>query len=405
MPVSSAFLVRHFVGLLALLLVPALATTEPLPDETLKSLLTQQPDHIADYTFTLAGGNVAARVAVRGSSVMSALMSDLLSDGGFRYYRLRDAAGHLYGVRTQDRTYSQLQGTDGPMGPILGALYSDVTRAGGTVTAQVSGDGSMDGLKVTKMELKIKSESMSGKIEIETAPSLRHLVVGLKQKGTPSFAYMVSHASLDPPESLFTIPAGYTEVAASAAASPAAKGAATVHSTADGEPTVFGSIRPEFYKYGETAVLPKSVEMPWMRLMRVDDESESEYAFVRGPGELAVSLRPGEYRIVDIQLQGPGLSSKPFKLPTFGPTFVVPKTGCVDIGSITIEVIRLPAGTMEADAAMMNEIRKKVEKQLPDFQAIFLRLDTGSLVPSPGGVQSSKPTGEKADCPERLAKF
>jgi hypothetical protein len=76
--------------------------------------------------------------------------------------------------------------------------------------------------------------------------------------------------------------------------------------------------------------------------------------FTGGPKDVGASfqnfrlvLPPGDYFVAGLGIRAKSLSDKPFFLPTGGPSFTVPKEGCVYIGRINATYLRQPPGSLD----------------------------------------------------------
>lgn len=67
-------------------------------------------------------------------------------------------------------------------------------------------------------------------------------------------------------------------------------------------------------------------------------------------------LPPGDYFVAGLGVRAKSLSDKPFFLPTGGPSFTVPKDGCVYIGRINATYLRLPPGSLDQASATAGKI-------------------------------------------------
>ncbi|RAM01096.1 hypothetical protein DO021_15525 [Desulfobacter hydrogenophilus] len=85
--------------------------------------------------------------------------------------------------------------------------------------------------------------------------------------------------------------------------------------------------------------------------------------FTEGPNDVGVCfqnfrlvLPPGNYFVAGLDVRAKSLSDKPFFLPTGGPSFTVPKGGCVYIGRINATYLRLPPGSLDQAKATTGKI-------------------------------------------------
>lgn len=75
-------------------------------------------------------------------------------------------------------------------------------------------------------------------------------------------------------------------------------------------------------------------------------------------------LPPGNYFVAGLDVRAKSLSDKPFFLRTGGPSFTVPKGGCVYIGRINATCLRLPPGSLDQAKATAGKIFAATGKPL-----------------------------------------
>jgi hypothetical protein len=66
-------------------------------------------------------------------------------------------------------------------------------------------------------------------------------------------------------------------------------------------------------------------------------------------GAFALTVPPGRYQVRHVQVADPA-SAAPIDIPMGVGTFVVPPTGCIDLGTVTVGVVRLGSGTQAEQA-------------------------------------------------------
>jgi hypothetical protein len=102
-----------------------------------------------------------------------------------------------------------------------------------------------------------------------------------------------------------------------------------------------------------------------------------------GPQEAGASLQnfrlmlaPGDYSVSGFYVRAKSLWHKLFFLPTGGPNFTVPESGCVYIGRINVVLLRLPPGSVAETKAASVKLSASVGEPL-----LLVYLPWGSLVP------------------------
>jgi hypothetical protein len=113
------------------------------------------------------------------------------------------------------------------------------------------------------------------------------------------------------------------------------------------------------------------------------------------------TLPPGRYRLKSLDLRGASLSPLTVEVPTGGPAFAVPRSGCAYIGLITLAFYRLPPGTLQQQAAVAGQLTHGKTGYL-----VYLK--TGGLLGEKADVgllpARERPAGSQT-CPVRQAKF
>ena len=101
-----------------------------------------------------------------------------------------------------------------------------------------------------------------------------------------------------------------------------------------------------------------------------------------------LALPPGSYQILGIEVLAPSLSDKKVLLP-LGPSFVVENTGCVYLGRIRSELLRLPPASLATSTEMAVAIAEsRGLKQLGFFYSV-----KGALIVSSIFVDTPPETG------------
>jgi hypothetical protein len=114
-----------------------------------------------------------------------------------------------------------------------------------------------------------------------------------------------------------------------------------------------------------------------------------------------VPLDPGDYHVKALEFLAPSMSEDVFQLPTGGPTFTVPATGCIYIGRVSFAYYRLPEGSFDEQSAMISQLFGRDD-------VTFVFLESGSLVGNKAGVTLPEVRERVAGsdgCSVALAKF
>ena len=118
-------------------------------------------------------------------------------------------------------------------------------------------------------------------------------------------------------------------------------------------------------------------------------------------GGFSLTLDPGKYGMSALKLVSASLSDAVVQLPTGGPTFTVPATGCVYIGRISFAYYRMPKGSLAEQTAVIKQLFARDD-------VVFTFLESGSLVGNQAGV-TLPPNVERvsgsANCSVTLAQF
>jgi len=91
--------------------------------------------------------------------------------------------------------------------------------------------------------------------------------------------------------------------------------------------------------------------------------------------DFTLSLKPGSYKIVALEVESQSLSDSRVSLVTGGPHFAVPEENCVHIGRIAFFYARLPPGSLAQAQAVSKEMAKEQGKPL-----LLVYLMKGALV-------------------------
>ena len=197
------------------------------------------------------------------------------------------------------------------------------------------------------------------------------------------------------------VPAPAATVAATA--TPAAAATVSTPSPAPNA-TTFGTIRIEFLRYGEGAVLPDPRIRPLqitMMIQSMEDGGMGGYdiADPNPVGELvrdeysvaaldfALELAPGVYQLRGLTASHRDLGSSPVELVLQSRQFTVSASGCVYVGRIVARYYRLPPGDLDSQVMLVGELIP------PGEQVRWTPLELGGLVPE-SGTTEVPPEGE-----------
>ena len=103
----------------------------------------------------------------------------------------------------------------------------------------------------------------------------------------------------------------------------------------------------------------------------------------------SISLDPGEYKVIGLELSATSLSSEPFFVPFPGPLLTVPEEPeCTYVGRINYSFIRLPPGTREQAQNVVKVMANRFNRPIG-----FVYLSKGPLVPLEFSIDLPKPHG------------
>lgn len=200
-----------------LLLIPRLVWADAVSPQVLESLIKGQPDHAADYTLTEPSGK--SRV-IRYASREGLSFISTLGDNPQDIVRSPD--GKAFTIDRKRRVYAEISNPLLLFDPPLQTLDKVVREAGGTVTADDKGSGTFAGHPTETFVIKFDSENLKRQVTVRAARDLRLLLLNLEMRGgyVGGFSITLSNVTLDPPDSLFVIPAGFAKVEESEIAGP-----------------------------------------------------------------------------------------------------------------------------------------------------------------------------------------
>jgi hypothetical protein len=145
-------------------------------------------------------------------------------------------------------------------------------------------------------------------------------------------------------------------------------------------PEVLGNFQVGFIPYNENAVLPEPPIDVTLIIEPLAGGSTVRHKITDPAGGFALSLSPGEYEILTLEVEAPAMSPDPFDLLTGRPKFTVPDKGCTYVGRIFIFYFRLPAGSLDEQMALVQELAQTGKS------VYLIYLESGSLVPESAGV-------------------
>lgn len=193
-------------------LQPAFVHAEELSPTVLNALLNDQPDHEADYEWTASGETFQVRYAQKGDRVLCGLGAGR-SGVHPNEYVLRDQAGALFRVSTVTRTYSECTDPKLLVVPVLASLAAQARSGQSKVSGESGPERQVAGHPTITCTIRFASGETSAKVVASAAKDLRLLVVkGQWSSGRDKIDYSLANVALDPPDSLFVIPAGFTRV-------------------------------------------------------------------------------------------------------------------------------------------------------------------------------------------------
>lgn len=194
-----------------------------------------------------------------------------------------------------------------------------------------------------------------------------------------------------------------------ATASPSATASATPKPTPTPTPTPSPTPGPSVLGNLQVAFVPatKAVKPPTppievsLVLKPAAGGADVMQAIAEAGGGFSLTLDPGTYKLAALEISAPSMSAAAFQVPTGGPSFTVPATGCVYVGRIQFAYYRMPAGSFEEQTALFKGLFGRED-------LIFIFLESGGLIGSEAGV-SLPPEAERvsgsANCSATLAKF
>lgn len=118
-------------------------------------------------------------------------------------------------------------------------------------------------------------------------------------------------------------------------------------------------------------------------------------------GGFSLTLDPGTYSLYALKIRAASMSDNAFEVPTTGPTFTVPASGCAYIGRITFAYYRMPEGSFDVQTELIKEAFGRDD-------VYFVFLESGSLVGNEAGVtlpaEAERVSGSE-NCRVTLAQF
>ena len=119
-------------------------------------------------------------------------------------------------------------------------------------------------------------------------------------------------------------------------------------------PNVRGRIQLNFVAVHDQTIIPQAPFDVSMKLVR--DEEEIVVQASMTDNSFSVDLEPGDYVIKSITIGNDALKSGDAQIFTSQPKFTVPANPCFHLGTISLYMIRLPAGSFEEQMAQAQEL-------------------------------------------------
>ena len=104
----------------------------------------------------------------------------------------------------------------------------------------------------------------------------------------------------------------------------------------------------------------------------VDGGPEVSQSIPNAGGGFSLRLDPGTYRLHALEILARSMSDNAFQVPTQGPTFTVPATGCVYVGRLYFDYYRMAKGSLDEQTAAI--------RKFGSHDLFFVFLESGSLV-------------------------
>lgn len=166
-------------------------------------------------------------------------------------------------------------------------------------------------------------------------------------------------------------------------------------------PAVLGNLQVGFIPATADVQPPSPPVEISMVLKPADGGPDVKQPIPDSAGGFSLTLDPGTYSLHLLEILAPSMSDQSFQVPTIGPTFTVPATGCVYVGRIYFEYYRMPKGSLDEQTAAIKQLFRR-----DDLYFVFL--ESGSLVGNEASV-SLPPEGERVsgsdDCTATPAQF
>jgi hypothetical protein len=166
-------------------------------------------------------------------------------------------------------------------------------------------------------------------------------------------------------------------------------------------PTVLGNVQIAFIPATKEVKPPTPPIEVSLVLKPADGGPDVKQGIPEGSGGFSLTLDPGTYKLTVLEITASSMSDTAFQVPTGGPTFTVPATGCVYLGRIQFAYYRMPKGSFEEQTALFNGLFGRDD-------LMFIFLESGGLIGSDAGV-TLPPEAERvsgsANCSVTLAQF
>jgi hypothetical protein len=145
---------------------------------------------------------------------------------------------------------------------------------------------------------------------------------------------------------------------------------------------VLGNIEIHFTPANAKATVPAPLTYVAMSLTPADGEVGALHNITRSEGRFDVSLDPGGYRLDGLLVSAKAFRQREVFLPLEGPAFDAPDQGCVYIGRVIVEFIRLPPGSTETQFDALRKFLRSRGESTEELE--FVNAKGGGVA---GGVE------------------
>lgn len=200
-------------------------------------------------------------------------------------------------------------------------------------------------------------------------------------------------AAISPDATSTAVQPSTPSLAPSRTASP--KSRPTPSPTATSGPSVLGNLQVTFIPATTEVKAPSPPIEVGLVIKPAAGGAEVTQSIPEAGDGFSLTLDPGSYALSALEIRAPSMSDEAFQVPTAGPTFTVPASGCVYIGRISFAYYRMPEGSLEAQTEVI-----KAAFGRDDLYFVFL--ESGSLVGKEAGV-TLPPEGERVTGSEKCS--